>query len=410
MANLTARFCQTAKPGRHSDGDGLILAVSPTGSRKWILRYQINHRRRDMQLGNLADVSLAEARDKAENLRKLVRKGVDPMEQRQPEPGPAIPTFTTVAAAYIRSHRRGWRNRKHARQWVATLKTYARPAIGAKPVDTIDTEDVLRILQPIWTEKTETAKRVQGRMENIFDWCTARKYRDASNPARWRGHLDHLLPKPGKVKRPVHHPAMPWPALPAFLVELDQAPSISACALKWLILTATRTNETLGARWDEIDLDAAVWTVPASRMKAGRDHRVPLPPPCLDILKALPRLAGTPYVFPGARAGRPLSNMALLQLMRGMGHGQGGKQSPAVPHGFRSTFRDWCGEATSYPREIAEAALAHVYPNKVEAAYARSDLFLKRRKLMEDWAAFLMKPPAAVAVLPAREPPVELTA
>lgn len=410
MANLTARFCQTAKPGRHSDGDGLILAVSPTGSRKWILRYQINYRRRDMQLGNLADVSLAEARDTAENLRKLVRKGVDPMEQRQPAQEPTIPTFTSAAAAYIRSHRRGWRNRKHARQWVATLKTYARPSIGAKAVDAIDTEDVLSILQPIWTDKTETAKRVQGRMENIFDWCAARKYRDTGNPARWRGHLDHLLPKPGKVKRPVHHPAMPWPALPAFMVELDQAPSISSSALKWLIFTATRTNETLGARWEEIDLDAAVWNVPAIRMKAGRDHRVPLTQPCLDILKALPRMGGNPYVFPGARAGRPLSNMALLQLMRGMGHGLGGNRSEAVPHGFRSTFRDWCGEATSYPREIAEAALAHVNPNKVEAAYARSDLFLKRRKLMEEWAAFLMKPPAAVATLPAREPPVELTA
>lgn len=402
MGNLTARTAATAKPGRHSDGEGLILSVSKTGSRSWYLRFQLNGRRRDMALGNMADVSLAAAREKAGKARALVRAGIDPLDHLMVEEK-TVPTFTSAAAQYIRSHRAGWKNRKHARQWVSTLKTYVRPIIGSKPVDTITTEDVLVILQSIWTSKTETAKRTQGRMENILDWCSARKYRDASNPARWRGHLDHLLAAPTKVKRVEHHPAMPWSALPSFMMELRSNPSISSKALQLLILTACRTSEVIGAQWSEVDIESAVWTIPAGRMKADREHRVPLTEPMLDILKALPRIEGNPFVFPGARAGRPLSNMALLQLMRGLGHGVNGAKSAAVPHGFRSSFRDWCGEVSSYPREVAEAALAHVNGDKTEAAYARGDLFTKRRKLMTDWSSFCTRPPATVIDLSTRQ-------
>ncbi|EGV19034.1 tyrosine-type recombinase/integrase [Thiocapsa marina] len=402
MGNLSARTAATAKPGRHSDGEGLILAVSKTGSRSWYLRYQLNGKRRDMALGNMADVSLAAAREKAAAARALVRAGIDPLDHLMMEEK-TVPTFTSAAAQYIRSHRHGWKNRKHQRQWCATMKTYARPIIGSKPVDSIGTEDILAVLSPIWTRKTETAKRVQGRMENILDWCAARKYRDASNPARWRGHLDHLLPKPTKVSKVQHHPAMPWPALPSFMMELSSNPSISSSALRFAILTACRTGEVLGAQWSEVDIESAVWTVPADRMKAGREHRVPLTEAALDILRALPRIEGNPYIFPGARAGRPLSNMALLQIMRGMGHGVGGAKSAAVPHGFRSSFRDWCGEVSSYPREVAEAALAHVNGDKTEAAYARGDLFTKRRKLMTDWSSFCTRPPATVIDLSSRQ-------
>ncbi|SDX69223.1 tyrosine-type recombinase/integrase [Thiocapsa roseopersicina] len=402
MGNLTARTAATAKPGRHSDGEGLILSVSKTGSRSWYLRFQLNGKRRDMALGSAADVTLAQAREQAGKARALVRAGIDPIEHRKVETA-TVPTFTSAAAQYIRSHRHGWSNRKHARQWVATLKTYARPAIGSKPVDTIGTEDILAVLSPIWTTKTETAKRVQGRMENILDWCAARKFRDASNPARWRGHLDHLLPKPTKVSKVTHHPAMPWPALPSFMTELRSNPSISSQALRFLILSACRTSEVIGAQWSEVDLDAAVWTIPGDRMKAGREHRVPLSDEALAIVKALPRIEGNPFVFPGARQGRPLSNMALLQLMRGLGHGVNGEKSAAVPHGFRSTFRDWCGEVSSHPREVAEAALAHVNGDKTEAAYARGDLFTKRRKLMTDWSAFVTRAPAEVIDLSTRQ-------
>jgi len=366
---------------------------------KWVLRFTISGRRREMGLGSFPDVGLAEARDKASAHRKQAKAGIDPIEARRAEPE-KTPTFTTCAARYIRAHRRGWKNAKHARQWVSTLKTYTRPKIGSKEVDAITTEDILKILSPIWTSKTETAKRVQGRIENILDYAAAHKYRDPLNPARWRGHLDKLLPKPSRVKKVTHHPAMPYTEVPAFMAELSGNGSVSALALRLLILTATHTSEVLRAQWNEIDLEAAIWTISAGRMKARREHRVPLSDAALSILEALPRIEGTPYLFPGARHGRPLSNMALLQLMRGMGYGVGGDRGDYVPHGFRSSFRDWSGEVSSFPRDVAEMALAHAIENKVEAAYRRGDLFIKRSKMMQAWADYLSRPATRVEAVP----------
>ena len=264
---LSPRKLATAGPGKYEDGGGLRLVVSTAGAKKWILRFTLNGKRREMGLGSFPDVGLAEARDKATEYRKQAKSGVDPIEKRLIEPE-KTPTFTTCAARYIRAHRRGWKNTKHARQWVSTLKTYVRPVVGSKQVDAIVTEDILKILSPIWKTKTETAKRIQGRIENILDYAAAHKYREPLNPARWRGHLDKLLPKPSRVKKVTHHPAMPHTEVPAFVSELSSNKSVSALALRFLILTATRTNEVLQAQWNEIDMEAAVWTIPADRMKA----------------------------------------------------------------------------------------------------------------------------------------------
>lgn len=392
MGKLTARFVQTAEPGKHEDGEGLRLVVSPTGGKKWVLRITVAGKRKEMGLGGYPDTSLLQARTKAADARRLVALGSNPIEARRQvaDEQARVPTFTTVAAAYIRAHRRGWSNPKHARQWVATLKTYARPVIGAKPVDQISTEDILQILQPIWTTRTETAKRVQGRVENILDFATARKWRTGQNPAKWDGHLDTLLPAPRKVAPVQHHPAMPYTELPDFMQELRANTSLSSKALQLLILTATRTSEVLLATWNEVDLEARVWTVPAVRMKAGQEHRVPLSDAAMSVLTSLPRVAGSAWLFPGARAGRPLSGMALLMLMRGMGYGVGGDRGAYVPHGFRSSFRDWAGEVSSFPRDVCEMALAHAVENKVEAAYRRGDLFAKRAAMMEQWAGWCL--------------------
>jgi len=385
---LSPRKVATASAGKYEDGAGLRLVVSKSGAKKWILRFSLNGTRREMGLGSYPDVDLATARVQASENRKLIREGVDPIEARKNEPD-KIPKFTSCAASYIKAHRKGWKNAKHARQWVSTLKTYSRPVIGSKLVDAITTEDVLKILKPIWTEKTETAKRVQGRIENILDFAAAHKYRDMSNPARWRGHLDMLLPKPSRVRTIRHHPAMPYEEVPAFMAELSTHKSVSALALRLLVMTAVRTNELLKAQWSEIDCKTAVWTIPAERMKAKREHRVPLTGHMIADIKALPRVDGNPYLFPGARYGKPLSNMALLQLMRGMGYGVNGDRGDYVPHGFRSSFRDWSGEVSSYPRDVAEMALAHTIKDKVEAAYRRGDLFKKRRMMMESWSKYL---------------------
>lgn len=385
---LSPRKVATAGPGKYEDGGGLRLVVSPKGAKKWVLRFTIAGRRREMGLGCFPDVGLSEAREKARHYRKQAKEGIDPIEARRAAPS-NTPTFTSCAAGYIRAHRRGWRNSKHGRQWVRTLKTYARPEIGEKPVDCITTEDVLKILTPIWTTKTETAKRVQGRIENILDYAAAHKYRDPLNPARWRGHLDKLLPKPARVKSVTHYPAMPYSAVPAFMAELSSDHSVPALALRFLILTAARTSEVLLARWEEVSTETAIWTVPAERMKTRLEHRVPLSDAALDVLKALPRVEGNPYVFPGFRPGRPLSTAALLQLMRKLGYGVHGERGHYVPHGFRSSFRDWSGEVSNFPRDVAEMALAHVIENKVEAAYRRGDLFAKRRLMMQAWAQYV---------------------
>lgn len=410
MGRLTARGCSTLGPGKHIDGDGLWLYVSPTGARKWVLRVTVEGKRREMGLGAFGTgpdgVSLAAARKRAAEARAQAGRGVDPIEARKiVEEG--VPSFVQAAARYIRAHRHGWSNAKHGRQWCATLKAYARPVIGSKPVDQITTEDVLRCLSPIWTTRTETAKRLQGRVEAILDFAAARKWREPLNPARWRGHLDKLLPRPSRVRAPVHRPAMPYQEVPLFLAEIQLLPSVSSLALQFLILTATRSGEVLGARWAEVDLEAGVWSIPAARMKAKRPHNVPLTKAALALLESVPQVEGCPYVFPGAREGKPLSGMALLQCMRGKGYGVGGDRGDYVPHGFRSSFRDWAGEVSSFPRDVCEMALAHAVENKVEAAYRRGDLFDKRRAMMEQWAGWCTRKPATVTRLKSRTLPAE---
>jgi integrase len=395
--SLTVRNVETAKAGQYADGGGygLWLKVSKSGSRRWFVRYvsPCNGKRREMTLGSFPIITLSAARQAAIDAHRLVAAGIDPIENRDSKrlTASSTLTFTQTAARYIRIHRRGWRNKKHARQWVSTLKKYARPVIGNNPINQISTDDVIKIVSPIWLTKNETAKRVQSRIENIIDFATAYKWRSGENPARWRGHLDKLLVKPGKLSEKNHHPSMPYSEVSTFFVNLSQIKGIAAKALHFLILTATRTSETLNASWSEIDINNAVWIIPASRMKAKRDHRIPLSEAAIEILKNIPRIEGEDWVFLGGRVNRPLSSMALLMTMRRLGYGVNGKYGNYVPHGFRSTFRDWCGEVSNFPTAIAEAALAHVIGNKTEAAYARGDLFDKRCNMMSEWAFFVIK-------------------
>jgi integrase len=391
MKVLTDRTVRTAGPGRYSDGTvkGLMLVVRPGGTRAWVLRYQRGGRRRDMGLGPYPEISLADAREKALDARRLVKRdGKDPIAER----GRAkLKTFKETAEALIESKRPGWRNPKHAAQWGSTLKTYAYPKLGALDVQTVDTDAVLAVLRPIWTTKTETASRVRQRIEAVLDYATAIRARSGENPARWRGHLDHLLPKPSKVRTVKHHAALNWHQAPAFMAKLAQRTGIDARALAFTILTAARSGETRGMRWRELDLKAKVWTVPPERIKAGKEHRVPLQPAAIALLGE----AGEPQalVFPSPiKAGRPLSDATLAAVLERMG-------CAVTVHGFRSTFRDWAGEVTAHAREVVEAALAHRLKDKAEAAYARGDLFAKRRRLMQDWADFLAKPSAAVVEL-----------
>jgi integrase len=309
----------------------------------------------------------------------------------------AMLTFEEAANSYMAAHKSAWKNEKHTKQWESTLQTYVYPRIGKVLVRDVGLPQVLSVLEPIWTTKTETASRVRGRIESVLDWATARGYRDGLNPARWRGHLDKLLPKPSKVAKVEHHDALPVGALGVFMVELRQHEGMGARALDFAILTAARSGEVRGATWAEIDLDGAIWTIPAERMKAGREHRVPLSKAAVDLLRGLPRHANTELIFVGARGG-PLSDMTLSAVIRRMG-------APCVPHGFRSTFRDWAAERTSYPSEMAEMALAHTISNKVEAAYRRGDLFEKRRRMMEDWARFCATVETTGTVLPIRSKP-----
>lgn len=387
---LNPRMCQTAGPGKYEDGGGLRLVVSRTGGKKWVFRLTIRGKRREMGLGSFPSVSLAEARLLAAGARKLVRDDIDPIAARRVEKE-KIPSFTTCAARYLRAHRKAWKNPKHGRQWVATLKTYARPVLGAKPVDSISTEDMLKVLSPIWPTKTETASRVRGRIESVLDYAAAHKFRDPLNPARWQGHLDKLLPKPSRIRRVEHHPAMPFDEIARFLEQLRGNNSVSAFALRFLILTATRTGEVRQATWSEINMESKVWTIPADRMKSGREHRVPLSEAAMGVLATVPRVPKSAFVFPSVQSGKAISISAMLMLMRGMGYGNGGENGPYVPHGFRSSFRDWAGEVSSFPRDVVEMALAHVIENKVEAAYRRGDLFDKRRKLMEAWSSYVMR-------------------
>jgi integrase len=381
---LTARAVVAAKdPGRYPDSDGLVLEVSKSGGKSWALRFMLRGKARQMGLGAYPLVSLAEARDKAAEARKLLKQGVDPIDARRVESAQRVATGTTfhdVAEALIGSHEAGWRNKKSAGQWRSSLAAYVYPHLGAMPVADVATQHVLACLEPIWRAKPETASRVRGRIEAVLNAAKVRGLRTGDNPAQWRGHLALVLPTKTKVRRIKHHAALPYGELPAFMASLRLQPGFAARALEFAILTGARTNEALRATWSEIDLVAGTWVIPPERMKAHREHRVPLSDAAVELLVGLLREGD--YLFPGAKAGQPLSNMALLMTLRRMGRGD------LTAHGFRSTFRDWAAETTAYPGDVVEMALAHAIGSKVEAAYRRGDLFEKRRRLMQDWAAF----------------------
>lgn len=374
------------KPGRHSDGGGLYLNVTLSGSRSWLFMWVIAGKRREMGLGSYPAVSLGAARKRAVELREAIAEGRDPLVERQKS---SEPVFADCAAMFLESMEGQWRNEKHRAQWRMTLDTYCRP-ISGKLVSQIGIEDLLQVLTPIWQEKHETASRLRGRIERVLDYARARGWRTGENPALWRGHLKSILPARQKLKRG-HHAAMPYSQVPAFFERLEaNAPeAMAARALQFLILTAARSGEVLEAVWDEFDLEQGIWTIPAHRMKAGREHRVPLTAKALAILQPLGETRLSDYVFPGLRPGRPLSGMAMAMLMRRM------KEDQYTVHGFRSAFRDWAGEETAFPREIAEAALAHTIGDATERAYRRGDALEKRRKLMQAWVEYLATNPGS---------------
>ncbi len=381
---LTARSIATAKkPGRLADGANLYLRIDRAGGKRWIFFYRLNGKQREAGLGGANYLGLAKAREIAIGMRELLAQGIDPLDARRADrrATAARVTFGHCADAFLAAKESSWRNAKHRAQWRMTLETYAAP-LRSLPVAEVSTQNILRVIQPIWQEKPETASRLRGRIEAVLDSARVAGHipEREPNPARWSGHLEMLLPPPAKLARG-HHAALAYIDLPAFLTRLGGQEGMAALALRFLILTAARTGEALGARWDEIDLDAKVWTVPASRMKAAREHRVPLSKPAIGILEKLNEARSCEFVFFGLKRGRPLSNMALEMLLRRM-------LVETTVHGFRSAFRDWCGDQTSFPREVAEAALSHVVGDKAEQAYRRGDALEKRRALMDAWAAF----------------------
>lgn len=375
---------RASRPGLYGDGGGLYLQVKGDGGRSWLYRYKLAGRARAMGLGGLDTVSLREARQLAAECRKQCHAGVDPIEARRANrnSGPKAMTFSECAERYLAAHKAGWRNEKHATQWKATLDAYVAPVFGETAVAAVDTALVMQALDPIWTTKPETASRVRGRIEAVLDWARVRGYRSGENPARWRGHLAALLPAKSRVRTVRHHPALAYAQVPAFMAELGEQEGVAALALRFTILTAARTNEATGATWSELDLAEAVWTVPAKRIKAGKEHRVPLSDGALQVVEQMRAVRSSDFVFPGGREGRPLSNNAMLALLERMGLGA------FTVHGFRSSFRDWAAEQTNFPSEVVEAALAHAIGDKVEAAYRRGDLFEKRRALMAAWAGY----------------------
>src|ERR1051325_7986284 len=399
-AGLTARQVETRKrPGLFADGGGLYLQVAPTGAKTWIFRFQLGGRRRDMGLGSVQVYTLAEAREKAAAARRMVAEGSDPIEVRRAERSTkAIETakvisFRECAERYIEAHRAGWRNAKHAATWPASKSADVYPVFGALPVQSIDVALVMKAVEPIWTVKPETAGRIRGRIESVLDWATARGYRQGENPARWRGHLENLLPNRSKVRRVEHYAALPYSEIGSFMAELRQRQdAVAARALEFAILTAGRTGEVLGARWDEINTAERLWNVPPQRVKAGKEHRVPLSDSALAIIEKMAAIRQGDFVFPGGKVGRPPSNMAMAMLLRRM------QRDDLTVHGFRSSFKDWAAERTNFPAEVSEMALAHTVPDKVEAAYRRGDLFNKRRQIMDAWAIFCDGSPQGIVV------------
>lgn len=384
------KLVRDGKPGATADGGGLYLKITATGNASWQYRYQLAGRRRMMGLGPCSIVTLAQARERAAEARKLTAQGIDPLDSKKAEQTATRArqtTFDDMAKDYIAAHRPGWRNAKHAQQWENTLAQYASPKIGNKTIDAITTDDVLSILRELWQAKAETASRLRNRIELVIDAARAQGLSVAPNPAAWRGHLDKLLPKRSKASR-THHAAMDYRELPAFFKALhDDRSSASSIALQLTILTACRTSEVLNSKGTEFDIANKLWTIPGERMKAGRAHRVPLVDEVLALLKGLDLEEG--YVFPGAREGRPLSNMSMAMVLRRLKH------PDLTVHGFRSTFRDWCAEETHYPNIVAEQALAHAVGNAVEAAYRRGDLLEKRRALMVEWAQYCLSATAS---------------
>jgi len=368
-----------SKPGRYADGNGLYLTVDPSGAKRWVLRTVVHGRRRDIGLGGLRLVSLAEAREKAYEYRKIARQGGDPLAERR-SARQQVPTFDEAARSVHHDRSAAWRNSKHAAQWLSTLSQYAFPMIGSRRVDQIGTPDVLRVLSPIWLAKPETARRVRQRIGTVLDWAKAAGFRSGDNPVE-----GVALGLPKQPDRAGHHAALAYREVPSFLARLQETriSEPAKLAFQFLVLTATRTNEILGAQWSEIDLEGSTWTIPAERTKISRPHRVPLSPRAVEVLKrARELLADATLVFPGNRADRPMSNMVFLMALRRMGVN-------ATAHGFRSAFRDWAAECTSYSHEVCEMALAHTIKSKAEAAYRRGDLFEKRRELMADWSSFI---------------------
>jgi integrase len=393
ISKLSALAVANAKaPGLYGDGGGLYLQVGANGSKSWIFRFKAGGRTRYMGLGSLNTISLAKAREAASKCRELRLQHIDPIEQRASVCEAArleavkTVTFDACRDAYIAAHQAGWRNAKHRTQWINTLNTYVSPVFGKLDVQDIDVALITKVLEPIWSTKPETASRLRGRIERVLDWAKARGFRGGENPARWRGHLDQLLPARSKVHNVQHHAALPFGELPAFMAALRERAGVAAQALEFAILTAARTGEVIGATWDEIDLGRRTWTVPGDRMKGHREHRVPLSDRAVALLEEMQGIRSNEFVFAGCQQGKPLSNMALLMMLRRMGRGD------VTAHGFRSSFRTWAAERTGFPREVVEAALAHVIANKVEAAYQRGDLFDKRRELMAEWGKYCASP------------------
>ena len=397
---LSARAVANAKtPGLYGDGGGLYLQVGTTGTKSWLFRYKIDGRSRYMGLGSLTTISLANARELAGECRQLRLQAIDPIDHRNDVRAAArldaakSMTFDECRDAYIASHQAGWRNAKHRAQWVNTLNTYVTPAFGNMPVQMVGVALVMKVLEPIWRTKPETASRLRGRIERILDWAKARDFRGGENPARWRGHLDHLLPARAKIRKVKHHAALSFGEIAQFMAALREREGVAARALEFAILTASRTGEVLGATWDEIDLRTRTWTIPAHRMKGEREHRVPLSDDAIGVLERLQTARSNAFVFPGHRNGKPLSNMSLLMMLRRLG------RSDLTTHGFRSSFRTWAAERTGFPREVVEMVLAHVIGNKTEAAYQRGDLFEKRRRLMVEWAKHCASPANAAGTV-----------
>ena len=391
IGKLTALDVSRLKEsGLYGDGGNLWLQVGPTGAKSWVFRYTLNSKSRMMGLGPLATVSLLQAREAAGDKRLLLLRGKDPITEQRNEQALARlsaasgETFETCATRYIEAHKTSWKSAQHLDQWNQSLAKHVTPVIGKLPIGSIDTVLVLKVLEPIWTKVPWTARRLRGRIEMVLDWAKARDMRLGENPARWRGHLENLLPKKSKLLRVRHSPSLPYEYLGDFMTLIRTHTCLSASALEFTILTATRSMEVIKAKWSEINLEARVWTIPAERMKSGREHRVPLSVQAVAILERMQKIRQQgDYVFPGTKHGKSMSDHTMLMFIKltlGI--------RAVVTHGFRSTFRDWAGETTSYPREVCEAALAHSDRSDTEAAYFRSDLFAKRAKLMQSWADY----------------------